>query len=272
MPDETTAERIALSVVIPAYNEAPRLPGSLARLRAYLDAQPYQAEVIVVDDGSTDGTAEIVETLGSAWPALRLVQGAHSGKGGAVRAGVLAARGDDVALADADLAMPVEQFDRFTPALLGDHEVAIGSREAPGAVRYDEPAYRHLMGRVFNSLVRWLLLPGLQDTQCGFKRLRREVAVELCQAQTITGFAFDVELLSIARRRGYAIREVPVSWYFVPGSRVSPVRDTVAMVRDVLRIRANLRRGHYTLPASEVAAPIPTPAPSESLPLSTTQR
>jgi dolichyl-phosphate beta-glucosyltransferase len=137
-------------------------------------------------------------------------------------------------------------------------------------VRYDEPAYRHLMGRVFNGLVRWLLLPGLQDTQCGFKRLRREVAVELCGAQTICGFAFDVELLTIARWRGYAICEVPVSWYFVPGSRVSPLRDTVSMVRDVLRIRANLRRGRY---APQVGLPTP-PAPrsTEPRPLSSVPR
>jgi len=271
MPDETPPERIALSVVIPAYNEAPRLPASLDRVRAYLDAQPYRSEVIVVDDGSTDGTAAIVVTRSGTWPALRLVQVAHGGKGSAVRAGVLAARGDDVALADADLAMPITQFDRFARGVLDPYDVAIGSREAPGAVRYDEPAYRHLMGRAFNGLVRWLLLPGLQDTQCGFKRLRREVAVELCGAQTISGFAFDVELLTIARRRGYTICEVPVSWYFVPGSRVSPLRDTVVMVRDVLRIRANLRRGRYAAPP--VASPtLPAPRSTEPRPLSTMPR
>jgi dolichyl-phosphate beta-glucosyltransferase len=245
MPEEDVPERTALSVVIPAYNEAQRLPESLASVRAYLDGKPYRTEVIVVDDGSTDDTAEIVKTLTKRWPALRLVQGPHRGKGGAVRAGVLAAEGDYVALADADLSMPIEEFDRFVPELIGPYDVAIGSREAPGAVRYNEPAYRHLMGRVFNGLVRRLLLPGLQDTQCGFKCLRREVAVELCQAQTISGFGFDVELLSVARHRGYTIREVPVSWYYVAGSRVSPIRDTVRMAREVLRVRANLRRGHY---------------------------
>lgn len=270
MPDEKLAEPIALSVVIPAYNESQRLPQSLTRIRAYLDTKPYQAEVIVVDDGSTDGTAEIVKTLIGTWPALRLVQGPHRGKGGAVHAGVLAAEGDYVALADADLSMPIEEFDRFAPGLLGPYDVAIGSREAPGAVRYDEPAYRHLMGRVFNGLVRRLLLPSLQDTQCGFKYLRREVAVELCQAQTISGFGFDVELLSIARHRGYTIREVPIPWYYVPGSRVSPIRDTVRMVRDVLRVRANLWRGRYG-PARTGNAASPS-ARDEALPLSSSRR
>jgi dolichyl-phosphate beta-glucosyltransferase len=186
-----------------------------------------------------------------------------------VRAGVLAAQGDYVALADADLSMPIEEFDGFAPELLGPYDVAVGSREAPGAVRYHEPAYRHLMGRVFNGLVRRLLLPGLQDTQCGFKCLRREVAAELCQAQTISGFGFDVELLSIARRRGYVIREVPVSWYYVSGSRVSPIRDTVTMVRDVLRVRANLWRARYGPARARASASTPA---GEALPLSSPRR
>lgn len=269
MPEEKVPERIAMSVVIPAYNEAQRLPQSLASVRAFLAGKRYRAEVIVVDDGSTDDTAEIVKALAKGWPALRLMQGPHRGKGGAVRAGVLAAEGDYVALADADLSMPIEEFDRFAPELLGPYDVAVGSREAPGAVRYDEPAYRHVMGRVFNALVRWLLLPGLQDTQCGFKCLRREVAVELCQAQTISGFGFDVELLSIARHRGYTIHEVPVSWYYVAGSRVSPIRDTVRMARDVLRVRANLRRGHYG--PSRAGATMATTA-REALPLTSPRR
>lgn len=269
MPEEQAPERTELSVVIPAYNEAQRLPQSLASVRAYLGGKPYRAEVIVVDDGSTDDTAGIVKELTKSWPALRLMQGPHRGKGGAVRAGVLAAEGDYVALADADLSMPIEELDRFAPELLGPYDVAIGSREAHGAVRYHEPAYRHLMGRVFNGLVRRLLLPGLQDTQCGFKCLRREVAVDLCRAQTISGFGFDVELLSIAWRRGYVIREVPVSWYYVSGSRVSPIRDTVTMARDVLCVRANLRRGHYG-PARAGATTATTAR--EAQPLSSSRR
>jgi dolichyl-phosphate beta-glucosyltransferase len=174
---------------------------------------------------------------------------------------VLAATGDYIALADADFSMPVEEFDHFRPDVLGAYDVAIGSREAPGAHRYDEPFHRHLMGRVFNGLVQLLLLPGIQDSQCGFKCLRREVAHELCQQQTISGWGFDVELLYLARKRGYRIREVPISWRYMPGSRISPLRDTITMLRDILTIRANGKRGLYDAPA---AAPAPVAVLAES--------
>ncbi|MGZ3664267.1 MAG: dolichyl-phosphate beta-glucosyltransferase [Ktedonobacterales bacterium] len=256
----------ALSIVIPAYNEAARLPTSLEALRRYLTTLPYPSEVVVADDGSTDSTTAIVKRLIQAWrtpPVLRLVSGPHLGKGGAVRAGVLAATGDYIALADADFSMPVEEFDRFKPGALGAYDVAIGSREAPGARRYDEPLHRHLMGRAFNTLVRLLLLSGIQDTQCGFKCLRREVAHELCQRQTISGWGFDVELLYMARKRGYRIREVPISWHYMSGSRINPLRDTVTMLRDILTIRANGARGRYDTSAA-MSAPVAIPA--ESLP------
>lgn len=254
-----TAKQLpALSIVIPAYNEAARLPTSLDALRRYLMTLPFPSEVVVADDGSTDGTSAVVERLTQAWrtpPMLHLVSGPHAGKGGAVRAGVLAATGDYIALADADFSMPVEEFDRFKPDMLGVYDVAIGSREAPGARRYDEPVHRHLMGRIFNAFVQLLLLPGIQDTQCGFKCLRREVAHELCQRQTISGWGFDVELLYMARKRGYSIREVPISWHYMPGSRISPLRDTVTMLRDILTIRANGKRGLYDTLAVATSAP-----------------
>lgn len=248
-----------VSFVIPAYNEAQRLPESFSRLRSYLDRGMLQYEVIVVDDGSSDGTGEVVAQWMRQWPAVRLIKSEHLGKGGAVRAGVLAAYGAYVALADADFSMPPEQFDRFSLAEQTDYDVAIGSREAAGARRFDEPVYRHIMGRVFNALVRALLLPGIQDSQCGFKCMRRDVAVELCQYQTVNGWGFDVELLYIARLRNYRIVEVPISWYYVRGSRVRPVRDTLTMVRDVLAIRANRHArsyGAYLAPAEETPSPV----------------
>lgn len=245
MAEAPSSDGVAFSLLIPAYNEAERLPASLARARAYLDARGAAYEVIVVDDGSTDGTAALVAKLAADWPALCPVRGPHRGKGAAVRAGVLAARGELLALADADFSMPVEYFDRLIAALEGGCDLAIGSREAPGAVRYREPEYRHAMGRGFNALVRLLLLPGIQDTQCGFKCLRREVALDLCAAQTVAGWGFDVELLYIARRRGYTIREIGIPWHYMEGSRVNPLRDTLTMVRDVLRVWANARRGRY---------------------------
>lgn len=206
--------------------------------------------MIVVDDGSTDATSDVVEDWIERLPGLRLVQGAHRGKGAAIRAGALAARGVYVAFADADFSMPAEGFERFAPEVAGMYDLAIGSREVPGAARYGEPLYRHLMGRVFNKLVQLLALPGIHDTQCGFKCLRREVATDLCSSQAIDGWGFDVELLYMARRRGYRLCEVPIQWYFVPGSRVHPIRDTVTMVRDVLAIRF----GHGMPPARRCAS------------------
>lgn len=253
MADDPSPDGVAFSLIIPAYNEAQRLPASLARARAYLDAKGAPYEVLVVDDGSTDATARHVKRLAADWPSLRLVRGPHRGKGAAVCEGLLAARGAWVATADADFSMPIEEFGRFAPEATGPCDVAIGSREAPGAVRYGEPGYRHAMGRGFNALVRLLLLPGIQDTQCGFKYLRREVARDLCRGQTIEGWGFDVELLYIARRHGYTIREVGIPWHYVEGSRVNPLRDTLTMVRDVLRVWANARRGRYDRPAA--AAP-----------------
>ena len=234
------------SYVIPAFNEAKRLSDSLAELRDYVSMQGDIVEVIVVDDGSSDATVAVVHEWMRRWPLLRLVEGPHRGKGGAVKAGILAARGEYVALADADFAMPAKEFARFTPQILEHYDVAIGSREAPGAQRFDEPRYRHLMGRIFNKLVKVLLIPNIQDTQCGFKVIRREVAADLCRFQTINGWGFDVELLKIAQLHGYQICEVPIPWRYMSGSRVNPVRDTLGMVREILRIRANARAGRYS--------------------------
>ncbi len=248
--DDATPEHPWLSLVIPAYNEARRLPATLASAREWLRHKPATCEVLVVDDGSTDATAALVQELAASWPALRLVRGPHRGKGGAVREGILAARGEYVALADADFSMPMAQFDRlFADALDHGCDIAIGSREATGARRFGEPRYRHLMGRVFNHVVQ-LLLPGIQDSQCGFKALRRAVAVDVVERQTIVGWGFDVELLYIARRRGYRIREVGIDWYYMPESRVSPLRDTLTMLRDVAQIAWNARRGVYDAAAA----------------------
>lgn len=243
---EETPTTPFLSVIIPAYNEANRLPASLNKVLDYLAQQPYAAEVIVVENGSTDATADIVRAMLADDARLKLMQATTRGKGNAVREGMLAAEGDWLFMADADLSMPISELDRFFPGgATPTYDIAIASREAPGAVRYDEPPMRHLMGRVFNGLVKLLAVPGFQDTQCGFKCFRREVAREVFARQTLTGWGFDVEVLYIARKRGYRIVEIPIDWYYQTDSRVRPVEDTLRMVRELLTVRINDMRGIY---------------------------
>jgi glycosyltransferase involved in cell wall biosynthesis len=260
-----------LSVVVPAYNEEQRLPDSLRQITAYLDTQPYRSEVIVADDGSTDATAALVEQLSASQPSLRVLRLDHRGKGFAVRAGALAARGEYVLLCDADLAVPIEEWEQLRHALENGFDVAIGSREGLGARRLGEPWYRHLMGRVFNLIVRTVAVGGIQDTQCGFKALRQSVATDLFERVRIYGAdaprvqgaavtAYDVELLYLARRCGYRIAEVPVPWRYGTETKVNPIRDSWRNLRDVLRVRWYALRGKYPpvgrlLPAAEVEEP-----------------
>ena len=234
-----------LTIIVPAYNEERRLPKTLPQIVAFAEAQPYPVEVLVVDNASTDRTAEIAREIAAAHPVVSLLYQPVRGKGAAVRKGMFAGRGAYLFICDADLAMPVEEIVKFLPPALSDYDIAIASREAPGAVRYNEPWYRHLTGRVFNLIVRLLAVPGVQDTQCGFKCFRREVARDLFSLQTIDGWAFDVEVLHAARRRGYRLVEVPIRWYYGEGSRVHLLRDSWAMFREVLRIRRNGRAGLY---------------------------
>jgi dolichyl-phosphate beta-glucosyltransferase len=234
-----------LTIIVPAYNEERRLPETLPQVVAFAEAQGYPVEVLVVDNASTDHTPDIARKIAAKHPCVSLLYQPIQGKGAAVRKGMLAGQGTHLFMCDADLAMPIEEVSKFLPPTLSDYDVAIASREAPGAVRYAEPGYRHLMGRVFNFLVRLLAVPGIQDTQCGFKCFHREVAHDVLSVQTIDGWAFDVELLHIAQRRGYRIVEVPIHWYYGEGSRLSPLRDSWNMLREVLRIRRNGEAGLY---------------------------
>jgi len=237
-----------LSIVIPAHNEARRLPGSLEKILAFLSQQPYDAEVVIVENGSTDDTLALAQQYAHAHPdVVRVLHETRRGKGLAVQRGMLAARGEYRFLCDADLSMPIEEVSRFLPPALEDFDVAIASRELPESRRVDEPAYRHLVGRAFNLMVQALALPGLRDTQCGFKCFRADVAEDLFRYQTLEGMSFDVEILFIARRRGYRIVEVPVTWYFDPDSRVRLVHDSLRMGIDLLTIRWNALRGRYDL-------------------------
>lgn len=234
-----------LSVIIPAYNEERRLPSTLDRASQYLDGRGKPYEILVVVNGSTDRTAEVAKAAAARDPSVRLILTPLRGKGRAVKIGALEARGERVLFCDADLSTPIQEAVALTE-LVGDaYQIAIASREGLGARRVGEPYSRHLMGRVFNGLVRALAVPGIQDTQCGFKAFTRACAHDVFGRQTLTGFGFDVELLYLARKRGYAIREVPVTWVYQPSSRVDPLRDTVRMFGDVLRVRLNDLRGRY---------------------------
>ncbi len=252
-----------LSLVLPVYNEHDRLPRTLRLLHKYLSRRRLAAEIIVVDDGSTDDTAALVQRRVLTWPALRLISTPHRGKGHAVRVGLLAAQGAYICFCDADLSMPITELSKFLPPLRPDVAVAIASREARGAHRYGEPVHRHVFGRVFNLLVRTLALPGIQDSQCGFKSFRGEVARQLAAAQTLDGWGFDVELLYLARRWGYGVVEVPVEWHYAPSSRVSPLRDSWRMARDVLAVRRNARAGNYEKPAALSGQACAQTAPGE---------
>ena len=245
-----------LSVVIPAYNEGRRILPTLQRVTEYLKTQAYTWTVLVVDDGSTDGTARVVEEFVSTHPTTSLLSMPHAGKGWAVRTGMLYATGEHRFLCDADLSMPIEQLDRFLPPQLTDFDIAVGSREAPGARRFNEPYLRHFQGRMFNLYVRLLAVPGVNDTQCGFKCFRDEVAQELFSLQRFPGWSFDVEVLFLAQRLGLRIAEVPIDWHHHRDSRGHRLRDGIDMGWDALRLRWNAWRGKYGRLKSPSATPM----------------
>ena len=236
---------LLLSIVIPAYNEETRLPQSLAAIVDFLKAQNFESEVLVIDDGSSDRTPDIVKEFSAKYPFIQLLQPGRGGKGHAVKAGMLQVKGEYAFLCDADLAMPITELPKFLPPQQNGYEIAIGSREGEGAVRYNEPPYRHLMGRVFNWLVKILAVRGFEDTQCGFKCFHASVIEDLFQKQTIDGFGFDVEVLYVAQKRDYKIVEVPIHWYYQSESKVHPVKDTIRMVQDMLSVRKNDHHGLY---------------------------
>jgi dolichyl-phosphate beta-glucosyltransferase len=233
-----------LTIIIPAHNEESRLPRALGQVFAYLEKQGYTSEVVVVENGSSDRTLEVAQKITRNFPNMRVLHEDLPGKGRAIRRGVLDANGTYRFIADTDFSMPVEEITRFLPPV-NSGDIIIASREAPGAIRYGEPPYRHFTGRVFNFFIRSLALPGLQDTQCGFKCFRAKVAEDIFRYQTLTGWSFDVELLVIARRRGYTITEVGIPWTFNSGSKVNVLRDSGRMFIDLLTIRRNAFRGVY---------------------------
>ena len=232
-----------LSIVIPAFNEEHRIRSTLDQVITFLVSRPYSWEIVVADDGSTDATVRLVSELADGRPEVKLLRLPHRGKGWAVQQGMLAADGEFRFLCDADLSMPIEQVERFLPPQIEEATIVVGSREAPNSRRIGEPIRRHLMGRIYNWLVRRLAVPGVSDTQCGFKCFPGEQASALFQRQRTSGFAFDVEILFLARRSGLKVTEIGIDWYFREESKVRPLLDSVVMTWDLIKIRWLHRRG-----------------------------
>lgn len=245
-----------LSVIVPAYNEQARIATTVNELVGYLSewssdsagsAGERSWELLVVNDGSTDSTAQIVAGISESNSRVRLIDAEHGGKGAAVRRGMGEASGDWRFLCDADLSMPANNLGRFfngdgnTPA----YDVSLGSREAPGSRRFNEPRSRHIKGRLFNYAVKVLALRGIEDTQCGFKLFSAESATRLFPLQSLDGWAFDVELLVMAKKAGYSVGEVAIDWYYGEGSKMTLTSAALAVL-DVARVGLNNLFGKYS--------------------------
>jgi dolichyl-phosphate beta-glucosyltransferase len=229
---------VDLSVVVPCLNEETRLPGSLAAALTYLEATGREHELILVDDGSRDRTPELIREAESAHASVRGVfLRPNRGKGRAVAEGVAASAGRLVLVSDADFSAPIDELPRLEAAIDAGTDVAIGSRAKRGSREVDQPLHRRAMGKGFNLMVQATLLPGIWDTQCGFKLFRGEVARDLLARLRTDGFAYDVEVLYSARRSGCVVSEIPVRWINSPTTRVQAVRHSREMLMDLLRIR-----------------------------------
>jgi len=228
-----------LSVVIPAYNEEERILSTLERTNKYLSEQDYDYEVLVVDDGSKDKTVEIVNNFSKENPNVKLLKNPQNmGKGEAVKNGVLHSEGNIVLFSDADLSTPIEEIERLFKWLNQDYDIAIGSRNIHDPeIKVEAILKRKLVGRVFNAIVQFFTIRQFQDTQCGFKAFKKDVAKELFSRQKFTGFSFDVEILYMAVKMNYKIKEVAVNWKHCDSSKVSIIKDSIKMFSDITKIK-----------------------------------
>ncbi len=239
----------SISIIIPAYNEELRIQPTLEKIHSYCAEKFSEFEIIVVDDGSSDNTLSLIRRLGRHLEHINPIHYPNNaGKGYAVRQGVLASKGDLLLISDADLSTPIEELEKLIPYIRHDsYDVVIGSRALEKSdIVVKQPWYREMMGKTFNIFVKVVAVSGINDTQCGFKLFRGYVARSLFSKCTIDGFSFDVEVLYLAKRSGYKIKEVPIRWINSPSSKVELIRDPLIMILELLRIRINSLTGKYT--------------------------
>ena len=247
------------SIIIPAYNESDKIIPSLTQVVTFMRNFSDSFEILVVDDGSSDNTVELVEGYARDNEEIRLIKNAHKGKGPTVWTGMMEAKGRYIYMADADLSTPISELGTLFKWIT-EHgfDVVIASREGIGSKRVNEPYYRHLMGRVFNAMVQIIALKGIKDSQCGFKLFTKKAAKEIFKRTQIYGKdskelkkgymgAFDVEVLFLARKLGFKIKEVSVTWTYVQTSRLNPLSDSIKMVMDVIKVRVNDLKGIYKI-------------------------
>lgn len=245
------------SIVIPAYNEADKITSTLTQVLGYMKVFSPSFEILVVDDGSKDNTAGLVEEYVKVNPQVKIIRNPHKGKGPTVATGIMAAQGTYTYMADADLAAPMSELKKLSSWIdESGYDIVIASREGAGAVRKGEPLYRHIMGRGFNYWVRIFALGGIKDSQCGFKLFKTSVAKDIFSRLKVYNLdtkprkkayfgAFDVEILFIARKRGYKIKELPVEWRYVQTTRLNPISDSINMALDVIKVRIYGLKGAY---------------------------
>ena len=236
---------IFLSVIIPTYNESQRIKSTLIQISEYLDKSRFTYEIIVSDDGSSDNTKTQVELFTKSNAKIKLLALKHNGKGWAIRNGLSYAVGTYRFICDADLSMPINYLEKFLPPSVEHSDIVIGSREIKGARRIGEPKARHLMGRMYNLLTRLIFCMNISDTQCGFKCFKWETVESIFAKQCINGFAFDMEILFLAKKSDLIITEIGIDWYYKDLSKVRPGIDPILMALDLIKIRWRYLTGKY---------------------------
>jgi dolichyl-phosphate beta-glucosyltransferase len=238
-------DSIFLSIILPAHNEEKRLPIAIEKLQKYLIDKKYNSEIIVVENGSTDDTYNIAIDIAKKYKNIIVIQEEKSGKGRAVKCGMLNAKGKYRIYCDVDFSMPVEQIDKFTDDNLKNYDIIIASREGLNSKRYGEPKIRYITGRLFNTFVKALILPGINDSQCGFKCFQEYTIENIFNKQLMMGWSFDVELLLIAKKYNYKIIEIGIPWYYNGDSKIKIIKDGLKMSMDILKIWRNSIYGIY---------------------------